>query len=279
MTTTAPTPVPSITSTSLPDRLRWAMRDSLLIAGRDVSHWIREPQLILWTLVFPIIFVLLFAYVLGSSMQVAGGGSYQQFLLPGMFVQTMAFGLGETVAAVQADNARGVMDRFRSMPISPAAVVLGRVMANMLYSVISLIIMIGCGLVVGWRWNNGLGGLALGVVMLLLLRMAVMWVGIILGLKAKSPEMANGLYGLLYPVTMLSNAFASPELMPSWLGAIATWNPLSWTTTGTREAFGNPGLGTGWLADNAVMLALGWPIVLTALTLPFAVKSFQRLSR
>jgi len=274
-TTTLPTGAPGLGS-----RLRWALRDGLLVAGRDVSHWIREPQLILWTLLFPIIFVLLFAYVLGSSMHVAGGGSYQEFLMPGMFVQTMAFGLGETVAAVQADNAKGVMDRFRSMPIAPSAVVLGRVMANLLYSVVSLVVMIGCGLLVGWRWHTGVSGLALGFGLLLLLRLAMMWLGIVLGLKAKSPEMANGLFGLLYPVTMLSNAFASPELMPGWLGVIATLNPLSWTTTAVREAFGNPGVpSAGWLSDNAVLLAVLWPLVVTAVTLPYAVRAFQRLSR
>ena len=266
--------------TGLGGRLRWALRDGLLIAGRDVAHWVREPQLILWTLVFPIIFVLLFAYVLGSSMTVSGGGSYQEYLLPGMFVQTMAFGLGETVAAVQADTAKGVMDRFRSMPIAPSAVVLGRVLANMLYSVVSLLVMLGCGLLVGWRWREGVGGLALGVALLLLLRLAVMWLGLVLGLKARSPEMANGLFGLLYPVTMLSNAFASPDLMPAWLGAVAEWNPLSWTITATRDAFGNPGAApTGWLGENAVVLAVVWPLVVTALTLPLAVRAFQRLSR
>lgn len=261
-------------------RLRWALRDGLLIAGRDVAHWVREPQLILWTLVFPIIFVLLFAYVLGSSMQVAGGGSYQEFLMPGMFVQTMAFGLGETVAAVQADSSKGVMDRFRSMPIAPSAVVLGRIMANLLYSVISLAVMIGCGLLVGWRWNGGWDGFLVAIALLLLLRLAMMWIGIVLGLKARSAEMANGLFGLLYPVTMLSNAFASPELMPAWLGAIATWNPLSWTITATREAFGNPGSATGgWLGEHAITLAFLWPLAVTALTLPFAVRAFQKLSR
>ena len=266
--------------TAIAVRTRWAVRDGLLIAGRDVAHWVREPQLILWTLVFPIIFVLLFAYVFGSSMQVAGGGSYQEFLMPGMFVQAMAFGLGETVAAVQADSSKGVMDRFRSMPIASSAVVLGRVLAGMLYSTISLAILIGCGLLVGWQWTTGVSGFALGVALLLLLRLAMMWLGLLLGLHAKSPEMANGLYGLLYPVTMISNAFASPELMPAWLGAIAMWNPLSWTTTAVREAFGNPGVPTsGPLSEHAVMLAVMWPLVVTAVTLPLAVRAFRRLSR
>jgi ABC-2 type transport system permease protein len=200
------------------ERLRWAARDGFLVAGRDVAHWVREPQLILWTLIFPIIFVVLFAYVLGSAMQVPDGLSYQEFVLPGMFVQTMAFGLGETLAAVQADNAKGVMDRFRSMPIAPSAVVVGRSLAGLLYSLVSLVILIGAGLLVGWRWH-GTAWETLGAIGLLLLtRMAFLWLGIYLGLRAKSPEMANGIYGLLYPVTMISNAFAAPELMPPGWG-------------------------------------------------------------
>ncbi len=260
--------------------LFWAARDALLIAGRDVSHWVREPQLILWTLLFPIMFVLLFAYVLGSSMVVPGGGSYQDYLMPGMFVQTMAFGLAETVMSVQADNAKGVMDRFRSMPIAPSAVVVGRILANLLYSSVSLVVMIGCGLAMGWRWHDGVGGLLAGVLLLLLLRLAMMWVGLVLGLKATSPEMANALFGLLYPVTMLSSAFASPDLMPGWLGTIAEWNPLSWTITAVRDVFGNPSGGAdGFLADHAVLLAFGWPVVVSALTLPLAVRAYRRLSR
>lgn len=262
------------------NRLRWALRDGGLVAGRDVAHWVREPQLILWTLVFPIVFVVLFAYVLGSAMQVPGGLSYQEFVMPGMFVQTMAFGLGETLAAVQADNAKGVMDRFRSMPIAPSAVVLGRSLAGMLYSLVSLVVLVGAGLLVGWRWHGTWWETLGAVALLLLARMGFLWLGIYLGLRAKSAEMANGIYGLLYPVTMISNAFAAPELMPAWLGTIASWNPLSWTTTAVRDLFGNPGgATTGWLGEHATLLAVGWPVAVTALTLPLAVKAFRGLGR
>jgi ABC-type multidrug transport system permease subunit len=172
------------------------------------------------------------------------------------------------------------MDRFRSMPMAPSAVVVGRCIAGMVYSAASLAIMVACGLVVGWRWR-GTGGEALAAIgLLLLLRLAFLWVGIFLGLKAKSPEMVNSVYGLLYPVTMLSNAFVAPELMPGWIGAIADWNPLSSTITATRRLFGNPGVeASGWLADNAIPMAVVWPLIITAVFLPLAVRAYQKLSR
>jgi ABC-type multidrug transport system permease subunit len=228
----------------------------------------------------PIMFVVLFAYVLGSAMVVPGGGSYQAFVMPGMFVQTMAFGIGETLAAVQADNSRGVMDRFRSMPMAPSAVVVGRCVAGMLYSVVSLAIMVVAGFAVGWRWEGTLAQAFAAFGLLLLLRLAFLWIGIFLGLKAKTAEAANSIYGLLYPVTMLSNAFVATALLPVWLGVIAEWNPLSSTVTATRELFGNPtGDPTGWVGDHAMLLAVLWPVLITAVTLPLAVRAYRKLSR
>lgn len=258
-----------------------ALRDSWLVAQRDMAHWIREPQLIVWGLIFPIAFVLLFAFVLGSGMIVPGGGSYREFLMPGIFAQTMAFGIGETIAAVQADASRGVTDRLRSMPLSPVAVVAGRSIANTIYSSLSLMLLVGCGLAIGWRWHGGLVDAAAGFGLLLWLRIAFLWVGIYLGLKATSAEMANGIYGLLYPVTMLSSAFVSTELMPGWLAVVADWNPISATITATRDLFGNPGVpGAGtWIGEHAILMAIVWPAVITAVTLPLAVRAFTRLSR
>jgi len=259
---------------------RRPLRDALIVAERDVLQWVREPQMVVWGLVFPIMFVVLFAYVLGSGIVVPGGGNYREFLLPGMFAQTMAFGIGETLAAVQADNQRGVMDRFRSMPMAPSAVVVGRAMAGMLYSALSLGIMVLAGLAVGWRFHGSVPEALAAVGLLLLLRFAFLWIGIWLGLRAKSAEAANSMYGLLYPVTMLSNAFVAPELMPDWLGHVAAANPLSSTITATRELFGNPGVeASGFFADNAILLAVLWPLAITALTLPVAVRTYQRLSR
>ncbi len=129
-------------------RFRWALRDAWLIAVRDMSQWVREPQLIVWGLFFPIMFVLLFAYVFGSGIIVPGGGNYREFLMAGMFAQTMAFGIGETMMSVHTDSAKGVTDRFRSMPMAPSAVVVGRCIANMIYSAISLAILVAHA---GWR--------------------------------------------------------------------------------------------------------------------------------
>ena len=205
-----------------------------------MTQWVREPQLIVWGLLFPIMFVLLFAYVFGSGIIVPGGGNYREFLMAGMFAQTMAFGIGETMMSVHTDSAKGVTDRFRSMPMAPSAVVVGRCIANMVYSAISLAILVATGLAIGWRWHGTLGEALAAFGLLLLLRLAFMWLGIWLGLKATSPEMVNSVYGMLYPVTMLSSAFIAIELMPGWLGAIATWNPISATITADPRAVRQP---------------------------------------
>lgn len=277
--TAVATPAPTLVRT--PARgVRRALRDGWIVAVRDTLHWIREPQMIVWGLMFPIMFVVLFAYVFGSGIIVPGGGNYREFLMPGMFAQTMAFGIGETMMAVTTDSAKGVTSRFRSMPMAPSAVVLGRCIAHMMYSTVSLLLMIGCGLVIGWRWRGSLLEALAAVGLLLLLRLAFVWIGIYLGLLAKSPEAANSVYGLLYPVTMISNAFVAPELMPAWLGAVADWNPLSSTITATRKLFGNPGVEqTGWLADHAILMAIVFPLAIMAVMLPIAVRAYQRLSR
>jgi ABC-2 type transport system permease protein len=258
-----------------------AAGDSWVIALRGLTTFVNQPLQIFLTLLFPIMFVVLFGYVFGSGMTVAGGGDYREFLMPGLFVFTVASGIGETMVAVNSDSAKGVMDRFRSMPMSPSAVVVGRNTADMISSSIQLAVMIGCGLVVGWRAHNGIASTFAAIGLLLLLRFAFLWIGIYIGLLVRSPEMAANLWSLLFPITMLTNSFVSPELMPSWLGAIAEWNPLSATISATRELFGNPGgvVADGFTTRNALPLAIAWPIVLTLIFLPLSVRRFQRLSR
>jgi ABC-type multidrug transport system permease subunit len=277
---TVPTPTLADRTDGPLGRLRWALRDGWIVAQRDMAQWVREPQMIVWGLIFPVVFVLLFAYVFGSAMVVPGGGSYREFLMPGIFAQTMAFGIGETLAAVQADTEKGVTDRFRSMPMASSGVVIGRCIAGMVYSAASLALLLAVGLAIGWRWDGSFAEALAAFGLLLLLRQAFLWIGIVLGLRAKSAEAANSMFGLLYPVTMLSSAFVAPDLMPAWLGTVAEWNPLSATVSATRDLFGNPGVdSSGWVAENAIALAVAWPILITALTLPLAIRAFHRLSR
>jgi ABC-type multidrug transport system permease subunit len=164
--------------------------------------------------------------------------------------------------------------------MAPSAVVTGRSIADMLSSIAGLAIMIVCGLAIGWRWHNGAGDALLAVGLLLLLRFSVIWLGIYLGLITKSPEAIVAVQIIVWPLGFLSNTFASPETMPAWLGTIAEWNPLSATVAATRELFGNPGWGgDSWIAQNAILMAIVWPLLLIAIFLPLSVQRYRRLSR
>ncbi len=276
MTVVAAPPVPR----TLLERLRWAVVDAWTVTRRDLAHWARQPAVVVVGLLFPVMTVLMFGYLFGGAMSVPGGGDYREFLLPGMFALTMVFGIEATMVAVTSDAAKGVTDRFRSMPMAPSAVVAGRGIADMLSSTVGLAALIACGLAVGWRWHHGAGQALLGVGLLLLLRFALLWVGIYLGLLARSPEVVTGVQILVWPLGFLSNAFAAPATMPGWLGGVAAWNPLSATAAATRELFGNPGWGgEAWIAENALAMAVVWPLVLLAVFFPLSVRRFQRLSR
>jgi ABC-2 type transport system permease protein len=261
-------------------RLRWAVADGLVITGRELLHWVREPVGVLAGMAFMVMLVVLYAFLFGGAMTVPGGGSYLEFLMPGMFVMTMAFGIGETMVAMTTDASRGITDRFRSMPMAPSAVVVGRAASQMIFAAIGLAVMIGCGLVLGWRWHGALGEAGLAIGLLLLLRFAMLWLGLFLGIAIPTAEAVNGVWTLLFPITMVTAAFAPTETMPAWLGTIAEWNPLSASIYATRELFGNPGLGGGtFVADNAMVLAVGWPLLLIAVFLPLSVRAYRRLSR
>ncbi|MFF4775502.1 ABC transporter permease [Microtetraspora fusca] len=260
-------------------RLYWTFADGCVIARGNLVHLARNPAAILNLLLYPIVMVLLFGFVLGSAMNVAGGGDYREFLMPGMFGQTMTLGVMTTMVIVTNDAARGVTDRFRSMPISRAGVVLGRAVADMVNSVLELAVLLLCGLAVGWSWHRGLGNALTALGLLLLLRFALIWVGIYLGLIL-TPESAAAAWMPLMPLTMLANTFVSPELMPGWMGALSEWNPLSATVAACRELFGNPGWGgDSWAAAHALPLAVAWPVALTLVFLPLSARRYRRLAR
>jgi ABC transporter DrrB family efflux protein len=261
-------------------RLRWAVLDGWTIAQRALLHWSRQPGTVITGLLFPVLMVVMFGYLLGGQMEVPSGADYFDFLLPGMFVLTMVFGIEATMVAINADAAKGVTDRFRSMPMAPSAVVVGRSVADMLHSVLGLAVMIACGLVVGWRWDDGAGGALAAVALLLLLRFALIWVGIYLGLLVKTPEAVVAVQILVWPLGFLSSAFVAPSTMPGWLGTIAEWNPMSSTVTAIRDLFGNPGwTGDSWVAQHAELMAVVWPLVIVAIFFPLSVQRYRALSR
>jgi ABC-2 type transport system permease protein len=263
------------------DRLRWAVVDAWTITGRDLAHWVRQPAPVVVALLFPVLTMVMFGYLFGGAMSVPGGGDYREFLVPGLFALTMVFGVEATMVAVTTDATRGVTDRFRSMPMAPSAVVVGRSTADMLNSMLGLGVLIACGLVVGWRWRGSAGEALLAVGLLLLLRFALVWVGVYLGLLARSPEAVTAVQILVWPLGFLSNAFVATATMPGWLGTIAEWNPLSATVSATRDLFGNPGVGVdaSWIAQHWLLMAIVWPLAIIAVFLPLSVRRYQRLSR
>ena len=274
--------IPSMPRT-WPDRLRWAIADAWTVARRDLIHWFRQPFGIVVTLLFPVMLVLMFGYLFGGAMSVpgegaSGGGDYREFLLPGMFAMTMAFGLEATMTSVATDAARGVTDRFRSMPMAPSAVVLGRSMADMLNSLLGLSVMVACGLLVRWRWNGVSARRCSPWAAALAAVLAVMGRDFSGPRRQESRGRGGGADpGVARPLPLQHSSWARDDA--GWLGAISEWNPLSATVAATRELFGNPGWGgETWAARNALLMAVLWPLVIFAVFFPLSVWRYRRLS-
>ncbi|MEU6987128.1 ABC transporter permease [Streptomyces sp. NPDC046324] len=278
--TTAATADRARTPVATRGRAYWALADCATLVLRTLLNYRRQPVAILWQLGFPIVSVLLYGFVFGSAMRVPGGGDYKDFLMPGMFTMTMTFGLMNTATAVVSDSGKGVMDRFRSMPMAPSAVTTGRGLSDLLIASAELAILAATALAIGWTSDGGVGGTLLAFGLLLLLRFSLIWVGVWCGLIVPNTETAGALYAVIFPITMISSVYVAPSLMPGWLAPVAAWNPISSTVAATRELFGNPGAGGGsWVEQHALLMAVLWPLLLTAVFLPLAVRRFQRLSR
>ncbi|MFG1894777.1 ABC transporter permease [Micromonospora zamorensis] len=255
------------------------LTDSGTLIWRGLARWRRDPGPLIASLGFNILIVLMFAYLFGGALQVPGGGSYREFLMPGMYVMTMVFGISLTTIAVAEDLERGVTDRLRSMPVSPLAPLVARAVADMLFALVTLAVLLVTGLAIGWRAHGGAGATLAAVGLILLLRFALIWVGIFLGLVTRGQTAVVAVQTLEFPLGFLSNAFVAPSTMPAWLGAVATWNPLSATVGATRELFGNPGWGgDSWAAQHYQWLAVLWPVVLVAIFLPLSVARYRRLA-
>lgn len=259
-----------------------AVRDGGVVAWRNLLNIRRTPGSLVTGVVQPVIFVLLLAYVFGGSL---GGDRYREFLIAGIFVQTLTFGASFTAIGLANDLQKGLIDRYLSLPMSRMAVILGRTAADLLTSMLSLVVITLCGLAIGWRITGSPAAAIGGFALLLLFAFAVSWIGAVIGLTARSVEVAQSL-GLiwLFPVTFVSGAFVSTAAMPGPLRVIAEWNPVTAVATAARDLFGNPapkGLAQpdGWPADNAALYAALSLCAIVAVFAPLALAQYRRINR
>lgn len=266
-------PMSTTTAPPVPPALAHA---AWILAGRIVAGWRSQPAALVIGWLFPILITCMFLGLFGGALKVPGDGPYLDFLIPGMLAVTMLFGLENTTLAAAADAARGVNDRLRSLPVSAAAIVLGRALADMLNSLIGLAVMIAFGVAMGWRPALTPADALLALGMLLWLRFALLWVGISIGYRARSVDSVAYVQILVWPVALLSSVFVDPATMPTWLAAIVEANPVSATATTVRDLLG----AVTWKgnivpAGVSAALALAWPTGLAAIFLPLAARSFR----
>lgn len=261
-------------------RLRWALADGLTVVWRDLRHLKYQPGELVGALIFPALMVLLFGYVFGSAISVPGG-NYREYLMPGLFAMSAFTGVIATTVIVAGDAAKGVMDRFRSMPVTRLAVPFGQTGADIVTGALALVIMVGCGLAVGWRPHGGAGSVAAAFGLLILLRYAVSWAGVYLGLAVRNEETADQLVPLIFPVTMISNTFVPTTHMPAWLRAVSDWNPVSSLVAACRHLLGSAPAGPpgAWPLAHPVLATLLWSGVLLAVFVPLSVRRYTSARR
>ncbi|MEZ4570136.1 MAG: ABC transporter permease [Thermomicrobiales bacterium] len=221
--------------------LRQAISDGLIVTGRNLKRVPRIPELAILAIVQSIMFVLLFSFVFGGAIPLPGGGSYREFLMPGIFAQTVIFASATTAVGVTDDVSKGIIDRFRSLPMARSAVLSGRAMFDLVYNAGILVVLMLSGLAVGWRVHSSAPEFLAGVGLLLLFTFAMSWIGVTLGLYVRTVESANQVgFTVIFPLTFLSNVFVPPQTLPGWLQPFAEWNPVSALTASIRELWGNP---------------------------------------
>ncbi len=260
----------------------WTLQDGLVVARRNLIQTLRVPELLFFSLVQPVIFVLLFAYVFGGAIPIPGdtaADAYRQYLMPGIFGQTVAFAAASSTVGLAEDMHKGLIDRFRALPMSPPAVLIGRTFADAARQVLVLVVLSITGYLVGWRIDNGLLNAIWAYALLLLFAYTVAWIGSWIGLYMPNPETANtaGLVWL-FPLTFLSNAFVPINSLPGPLQAFAAFNPISALVLSCRELFGNP---TGiqpdyWPLQNPELYTL---LSCTTLIVVFASLAVRRYRR
>ncbi|MFQ6392603.1 ABC transporter permease [Nocardia sp. KC 131] len=257
------------------------IRDSAIVAHRNLLTILRVPTLLVTATIQPLMFVFLFAYIFGASL---GGGQYREFLLAGIFTQTVAFNAAFTTVGLAGDLHTGIIDRMRTLPMSRLAVLMGRTLSDLVVNVLSLAVMVGCGYAVGWRINGGFLDAALAFGLILLFAFAMSWVGALTGLLSPTVEVAQSA-GLiwLFPLSFISSAFISAETLPGPLRAVAEWNPITAVSAAGRRLFDNsapPSFvpATGWAAEHCIEYAIGCSLLILAIAVPLSLLRYRKVA-
>ena len=259
------------------------IKDSLIITKRQLLQLARVPEVLVFSTIQPVMFVLLFRYVFGGSIETGQPGGYVQLLMPGIFVQTVAFTLAATASGLAEDMKKGLIDRFRSLPISRSALIVGRTLGDSLLNIVVLAVMGMAGYLVGWRPTSGLLNVALAFLFLLFFGYALSWVGIYIGLSARDARVVQNVSFLVtFPLTFLSNAFAPTTGMPRPLQYVAEWNPVSTMVAACRQLFGLEnqfGATAGsFPSENPLTMSFIYMGLIMIVFVPMSVKKYKNAS-
>jgi ABC transporter DrrB family efflux protein len=253
-----------------------------VVVRRNLIHIKRMPELLLDVTIQPVMFVLLFAYVFGGSIAVAGS-NYREFLVPGIMGQTIVFASFIVAIGLTSDLDKGIVDRLKSLPISRASILVGRSLSSLIHSSIGIAVMALTGLLIGWRIRGGVLDAVLAFALVLLFGFAMIWIGIWVGSIMRSVESVQGfMFTVMFPLTFVANTFAPTQNMPTWLRHIAEWNPVSSLVQAMRELWGNGPAASdnaAWPLHHPVLVTVAWSVLITAVFAPLAVAAFRRRSR
>ena len=260
-----------------------AIKDSLVITKRQLLQLARVPEVLIFSTIQPVMFVLLFRYVFGGSIETGQPGGYVQLLMPGIFVQTVAFTLAATASGLAEDMKKGGIDRVRSLPISRSALIVGRTLGDSLLNIVVLAVMGMAGYLVGWRPTSGLLNVILAFLFLLFFGYALSWVGIYIGLSARDARVVQNVSFLVtFPLTFLSNAFAPTTGMPRPLQYVAEWNPVSTMVAACRQLFGLEnqfGATAGsFPSENPLTMSFIYMGLIMIVFVPMSVKKYKNAS-
>ncbi|MFN0029287.1 MAG: ABC transporter permease [Acidimicrobiales bacterium] len=255
--------------------------DVWVVARRGLIHMRRQPEQLSDATIQPVMFVLLFAYVFGGAIDVPGGGSYREFLMGGIFAQTIVFSAFGVAMSLANDRKNQAVDRFRSLPIANGAVLGGHAVANLLKALLPIVLMSLCGLAIGWRIRSGLFDAVVGYVLLIGFAFAMIWVGVLLGSVVRTPEGVTGIaFTALFPVTFIASTFVPTSTMPPVLRVIAEWNPTTALSDAVRVQFGNPNTprqpDDPWSITHPGAYTAIWIVGIIAVCAPLAIRAYQR---